>query len=175
MKAVYQAIRSRIESELTAIKWVRIWNNQLQNLEDGQQIPFLFPAVFVEFLDVQYTQLGGGIQNGLCRLRLHILDEFWNGDDQEENLQVFDVKDSVYKLLNNWKSETAQTSPFLRTSEEQDTSHSNLYHFIQDYEVRFNDIAAQTPVNGVDATIDTITLIKAIEITNDTIKTAGDF
>lgn len=175
MKSVYLAIRSKIETDLPAIKHVRVWNNQLQFIEEQTQIPFLFPAVFVEFLDVAYTQLGGGIQEGLCRLRLHICSEFWNGEDQEENLEVFDIKDSVYRLLNNWKSTTSQTVPFLRTSEEQDTSHTNIYHFIQDYEVRFNDVAATTPINGVEAEIDTLTLNKEVVITNDIIKTAGEF
>ena len=175
MKAVYEAIRARIESECPDVAHVRVWNNQLALMEAREQLAFNFPADFIEFTENEYSQLGEGIQecNGL--ITLHICDNFYNGDDIEENLQIFDIKTDVFKALNDWKSTTARTSPFMRVNEAQDTEHSNVYHFIQTYAVRWQDASAQRPING--ATVEDVELVlnKEVRITSQVIKTAGSF
>jgi len=151
MKAVYQAIREQIQLECPDIKHVRLWNNQVQFNADGMQIEYLKPAVFIEFLSpINYTKLGCGLQKADdVVIRLHIVHEFYNGIEQEENLGVFDIKDDVYFALEEWKSETAKTGHMTRIAEELDTSHTNIYHFIQDYTINWIDDVSQRIKNGV--------------------------
>lgn len=150
MKALYLAIKAQLDAKVPGL-FIHIFNNQFDLTENKEMYSFPYPAVFVEFINDQpIEQLGGGYQiyNPLT-VRIHIAHDFYNNSDgtMEQNLLIFDVKDSVYKALQ--KFEPAGAVQFIRTSETQDYDHTNIYHFIQDYTTNYVDQNASEPVNGV--------------------------
>ena len=58
------------------IKTFDLWNEQVEFVE--QEEVFDTPAVFIEFLPVKWTNLGGGVQRAEATIRLHIVTP-WNG------------------------------------------------------------------------------------------------
>ena len=53
------------------IKTFDLWNEQVEFVE--QEEVFDTPAVFIEFLPVKWTNLGGGVQRAEATIRLHIV------------------------------------------------------------------------------------------------------
>lgn len=161
MKEFYLALRTYLLAQVTDILHLRMWNNQLDYMESGEQIPFNFPAVFVDFSNIEYFDLGNKWQNGTLQVDLHICDEMWNGADQEENLQIFDLKELIYKSLSQIQLDTA--SPITRIAEQTDTTHTNIYHYIQSYKV---EIVANAEGTIIELTDILLNLTAVREITN---------
>jgi hypothetical protein len=49
MRAFFEAIKSRINTELPEYKTVNLFNSQEQSLEELKEEVLVFPAVFVDF------------------------------------------------------------------------------------------------------------------------------
>ena len=142
MKEFYLALKTYLLAQVPTILHLRMWNSQLGYMETGEQIPFLFPAVFVDFSNIDYSDLGNKWQNGTLQVDLHICDEMWNGAYEEENLEVFDLKELIYKALSQTK--LGLSAPITRINEQTDPTHTNIYHYIQSYRVEIVDNAEGT-------------------------------
>lgn len=175
MKSLYEDIREQIEDN-TSVTFVRLWNNQIQLSEDGQQIPFPFPACFIDFPLIEWAQRGKGTQNSDLTIRIHICFESFHTDKNEEDLALFDLREEVYLALQDFKPTNA--GKLLRISEQTDTRHSNIYHWIMDFTTTYMDSVAQYPRGGVTAEIETLTINKDLIIdagTVDGIRTDFEF
>lgn len=138
--------------------YVRIWNNQLDLVMNGNMEMFNMPAIFTGFSTATINNLMGGdgvqMYDPLI-LEIHILywqmnaggDTFTDGTF-EQNLEVFDFKNRVYATLQAFK--TSKGSPLNRTSEELDYSHAGVYHFIQRYATTWVDDNLQVFEYGGD-------------------------
>lgn len=118
----------------------RIWNNQLAWEEQGKLYNYLKPAVFLEVINnVQYDELGLGMQSADVGWRIHLIDEFYDAQDGtlEQDLQIFDLRDQVVALLSLY--EPTACGPLVRTAEGQDYEHKNLYHYVIDFICNFTD------------------------------------
>lgn len=149
MKALIQAIKTQLAT-VTELKTIRVYNNQFDLVEDQQIYSFAWPCAFIEIVNEQPAhQLGAGFQVfDPVIVRIHIGHEYYNGDGtQEENLDVFDLKDKVYKALQKFEPDGA--SAFFRSAENQDYTHTNLYHYIMDFTTTWIDSSMVEPVNGV--------------------------
>lgn len=135
--------------------YVRMWNNQADFLLAGRMELFQMPAFFIEFTTASTlgVMAGEGVQlYDPVVVRIHIL--HWQLDANgnfidggfEQNLDVFDTKDKVYKLLQKFKP--SKGSPMNRSSEVQDYNHPGVYHFIQEYLTTWTDELMQEPVGG---------------------------
>lgn len=177
MKSLYQEIRAKLESEISGIH-VRLWNNQIQLSEEGMQIPFPTPAVFIEFPSIPWMQGGKGTQRtdeGFF-IRLHIIFYSENAVENEEDLGLFDLRESVYMAVQDFKP--TQAGKLDRFFETTDVNHTNLYDWMMDFRTTFQDTAAQFPRGGVTAQINTLTLNTDLIIdpgTVDGIRTAKEF
>lgn len=141
MKELIIEIRDKIQESLPEIKHVAVWNNQVAQLEAGDNWAFALPAVFIQ-LDVNdIVQLGRYAEEYDLRVIIHIVQEFYNGDRMDENLTIFDLKQKVFKAIKNLHGETSST--LTRVGEEQDFDHTNIYHFIQTYQTRLTDTSAE--------------------------------
>lgn len=153
MKALYLAIKERIESLAPAVKFIHVFNNQFELTENGQIYSFPFPCVFIEFQNDQpVQQLGNGIQiYQPLIIRVHIGHNQYDAADgtMEQDLNVFDLKQQVFSALQ--KFEPAGAVMFIRTNETQDTNHTNIYHFIQEYTTSYVDQQQAEPVGGITA------------------------
>lgn len=157
MRALFTAIKDRIEDKVPEIKFIAMWNSQTEMFEDfegnkGSMVDaYQMPCVFVEFQnDLQPQQLGQGVQMYdplIIKIRL-VHQQFDAGDGtQEQNFDVYDLKQKLYKYLNRFEPDGA--SAFVRNGETQDQSHTNIYNFVQAYVTNYIDNSAQGPVDGV--------------------------
>jgi len=137
MKDFYIAFRTYLLTAVPTIAHCRMWNNQLDYMESGEQIPFLFPAVFVDFSNIEFSDLGAKWQTTNLQMDLHICSEMWNGANQEENLDIFDLKDEIYHAIGQVKM--GNSTPLMRISENTDVTHNNIYHYIQSWTLSLTD------------------------------------
>ncbi len=162
MKTLYQNIRTQLEAHTSAAH-VRLWNNQMQLSEEGQQIPFQFPACFIDFPTIEWKQLPKDVQQseGLL-VRIYIAFESFATFENEEDLAVFDLRQEVYLALQQFKP--TKGSKLLRIAEQTDTRHSNVYLWVMDFVTNFQDSVGQYPRGGVTAQINTLTLTNDVQI-----------
>jgi len=98
-KEIYISIIEALSS-LNEIKHIDLWNRQVEFLE--QENPFPRPAVFVEFGQVDWTQLKNGTLSweGRGTVNLHIVTD-WNGSaaagssTMEDNLAGWELSKTI--------------------------------------------------------------------------------
>lgn len=148
MKQLYLDIKARLKLKIPDLNFIAVYNNQFDLMEGQQIYSFPFPCAFVEIVsDSEAQQLGNGVQIfDPLYVKIHIGHEFYNGDNQEENLAVYDLRDKVYKALQKWEPNGAVA--FIRSSETQDPDHTNVYHFVQTYTTNYIDTIMEQPVDG---------------------------
>lgn len=163
MKLLFLAIQQYLLSVLTAfnITYIRVWNDQVQNLIDGKDETFSLPAIFIEFPDeIQWQQLGGGNQIvDPLLIKVHLLHEFYDAQDgtMGQNLAVLDMAESIFTSFQDWMPDTMviggvtyqiPVGSMVRLSDKQDMQHTNLYHFISTYQTTWVDSKMNRPVGG---------------------------
>jgi len=149
MKDFIQAIITQLEIKCTTIH-INVWNNQLAEMEKGEQMTFPLPSAFVEVIsDTPTIQLGNGVQlYDPLTVRIHVLHEKYNTQEYfYADFDVYDVKQLVYLALQKFEPTNACT--FVRISESQDNNHDNVYHYIIDFATNLMDFSAQEPRNSL--------------------------
>jgi hypothetical protein len=137
---LFTDLLARIRTEIPEFQFVHIWNNQLEQLEDGLTYAFPFPNCFVEIASPNdYTPIGRGYSTGELVVRIHIGHEEYDagGGNFEENRSVFSLRNKVVNKLNNYQP--IATSSLMRTAEQQDYGHTNVYHYIVEFRCAFID------------------------------------
>ena len=140
MKQLILDIIARINT-VQGVNFVAVWNNQLSDIESGDVYSFPFPAVFIDIQDYNINDIGNGVQvyEDLI-INIHIVTEFYNNsvyEAQEQNLDIFDLKQDIFKALYLFEPNNAVA--FTRLGEQQDKDYTNLYHFIQSYKTNLLD------------------------------------
>lgn len=167
------------------VTYIRMWVNQYQRVLNGDMEDMPFPCILVEFVDpLEWQQLGNGVQTiDPLRIRLHILYQELDAGDgsMEQNLDIFAFTQAIYEALQDWMPTTitiptgekfagTYTVPLgamVRKTEIQDNEHTDLYHFISEYETNWIEPSLVAPVGGSNS--GTITYDFAeIEPWNDT-------
>jgi len=119
---------------------VRIWNNNLQSMKEGETYMFPLPALFVEVLNDQiYQTIGQEFRATDLTFRVHILHEFYDAQDGtfEQDLIVYDLRDKIIALLTYF--EPTACGPLEALTETQDYDHDNIYHYLIDFVCHFID------------------------------------
>jgi hypothetical protein len=141
MKALYEAIIAELGA-VKALKYVDVYNGQLDQYRDGETFAFPWPCAFVEIVVQGVNALGGMYDEQYdLEVNIHIGHEYYHGDTLGRNLEVFDITQAVYKVLKRFCPDGAST--FTRTGEVQDFNHTNIYHFTQTYATTWIDISAE--------------------------------
>jgi hypothetical protein len=150
MKNLFLDIQTRILNTIPEITYVRMFNNQFEKaVNDNSTYDFPFPCVFVEFInDQEPKQLGAGVQ-----IYEPLFIKFYLGVNEldsasgtlDQNLSIFDLKDKLYKALQ--KFEPTKAGMFIRTAEEQDYDHTNIYIWNQTYKTSYIDDNMYEPIN----------------------------
>lgn len=117
----------------------RVWNNQLGSERDGKIYDYPKPAAFVEFITpVTYAELGGNFGSADLGINIHLVHEYYNQDGTfEQDLAVFDLRDSIVRLLSQYKPTACGL--MYKVNEQQDYDHDNLYHYIIGFVANFTD------------------------------------
>lgn len=119
-------------------------------------IPFHLPAVFIEFADIPWEDLSGGVQRGKALLRLHILqyslgdssaDVFGQeGEEKTEAMRLLDTLEALHKACQGMagKSEDDLYSwtALTRSRTRSDTRHNILSLDILEYTTILTDSTA---------------------------------
>lgn len=143
----------------TSNLFVRIWNNQVQYEEEGKLESYPKPAAFLEVVTgAAYEILGEGYRKVDLALRVHLVHIFYNNEGTfEQDLAIFDLRDSLLKLFHLYKP--VGCSSFIAIAEEQDFSHTNVYHYIITFICSLVDDAAAkeydetTPPSELDLSV----------------------
>lgn len=87
---LYAAIRDQVKQELTGVKWIDLDSGQLDNPE--QNYPFPFPAVFIDFPNIDWQDAGERMQDGDVQVNCRIAFRIYNqthGNTQDNAYDTF--------------------------------------------------------------------------------------
>lgn len=136
-------------STIPELKHLKIYNSQLDYLEKGGEYAFSFPAVFIELQTDSFEQLPNEYQNIDIVYKFHIVQDYYNSDlNLEQNLSIFDLRDILVKKLSFFKP--TKGGIIVKSVEQQDFNHSNVYHYILEYKGHFIDDAAVKAINQIN-------------------------
>jgi hypothetical protein len=177
MIALYEQIKTKLETLKDAdgsntFKWIHVWNNQLELIDQSKTYETQYPACFIEFDPQEIRQLGAGYQSFDLLLRFHIIHQLTDAEDgtMEQNLDVFALKTRVFKLIQ--KFEPPSASMFIRNREIPDHRHGRLYEFTQEYKTEYIENTAAEPIDG--KVIDPDTLKLTLSLTVDEVDNPGE-
>jgi len=168
MKQLLIDIITYIRAEMPEILTVAEWNSQYEQIEEGDSYGFMLPAIFIELVnEAPRIQLSNGVTlYDPLNVKFHVITEEYNNDvfttdnNQDMNLSYRDVLQTIYNkfYLKEFNGAVAMVS----TGEENDTQHTNIYHFISTFVTNYVDFNQSRPVNRITAT-PTYTVIKEID------------
>jgi hypothetical protein len=129
---LYNSLKTDLEA-ISGIKHVALWRNNLER--ENEEIPFLFPVIFIEFLPSNYRDKGKGAssQEYDMVVRLHICFESYKDEDTD----ILTLTDLVWDTIH--ANQYGTFGKLLRRSEEQNFDHDNVQDYIQDYQTLGND------------------------------------
>lgn len=170
MKQLLIDIITYIRAELPELLTVSEWNNQYDDIcvNEGQQYGYQLPACFIEIVNPNpRIQLGNGTTlYDPLEIKFHVITENYNSDtfvdynNLEMNLSYRDILLSIYNKF--YLKEFNGAVAMVATSEENDTQHTNIYHFISTFVTNYVDFNQNRPVNGISSNPD-YTIIKQID------------
>src|SRR5574343_447495 len=131
VKEAILSLRSKLQ-ELPSLQFVAIWNNQLNQDEEGQIYSFPKPAAFIEARTPNpFLPIGGGYSQSDVKFVIHVVDDQYNNPDGtfEQEITVFHVKG-------------------------QDYEHTNLYHYTIEFLTGLIDTAGSGEDQGAVITKD---------------------
>jgi len=130
--ALYNQLKARLET-LSALKYVRLWNNQFER--EDVNVSFNYPCCFIEFADINYTDDLNGRQRVAMTVNLHIGFESYKTEDTD----ILQLKQDINELVHFWS--TQNNTKFLRRSEVQNFDHTNIQEYIISYGVTGIDVS----------------------------------
>jgi hypothetical protein len=150
-----------LKTDLTAIsgvKHVAMWRNQIE--KENVENPFLYPAIFVQFLPSNYRDKGklASSQEYDLIVRLHICFESY----KDEDTTILTLADNVWQTVHNKQYGTF--GKLLRRNEEEDFDHPNVQDYIQDYATLVNDNQTQDTTTATLAPNLTTEIVKPNEL-----------
>lgn len=132
------------------VNWAAVWNDQLNRMDDQSGLSLPFPAIYVEMLPQEWNMLSAGVSQCDIVWKIHICHQQFDSMDGffDQNLDVFDLRDSVKTALMLFKP--TNCGSWIASGEEQDYSHTNIYHYILEFTCCFIDTKGSgfDPTNG---------------------------
>lgn len=160
---LYIALKAQIET-YSAIKHVDLWNNQIER--ENVEITFAYPAVFIEFANINYTDQTKGVQSFEMDCLIHIVDVSY----EKTNTNILQLKQNVNAYIQNFTQ--GYHTKMLRRNDQPNYDHTNVQEWITTYHISGKDFSANT-LPTTEANVDTIVLNLEPIITNHTINTAS--
>lgn len=105
MDIIYRSLVKRIKMQIPEIRWIDLDGGQLEFLDESY--PVQFPAVFIDFRNIQYQQLSRNYQQGTVsigvRVAFNIYEDF-HGDspDIEQAADRLKLLNKVYVALHGF-------------------------------------------------------------------------
>lgn len=153
-KQLYLAVIERLktivnESGEQTLRHFDLWNENVAFIE--QEAIFAMPAVFVEFLPIDWKSLGGGVQSAQIQFRLHIVTNTKGSAAdgstyQPDALQLFDLLDDVHRALSGFRG--SHFRQLQRVASHTNHNHEELIESIETFAVNVDDVSGQFAGNG---------------------------
>lgn len=147
-KQLYLAVIGRLqqvedENKEPAIKHFDLWNEQVTFI--GQEDPFDLPAVFIEFLPIQWHTENDGAQTAGVQFRLHIVTPFKGSTAggsayRTEALALFDLLTDIHRVMFNMSGDGFRST--LRVQSDTNHNHEELIESIETYQACVSDRSA---------------------------------
>ena len=139
-KQIYKAICKRLSEQVTDVKHIDLWNNNIAVLSGGAV--WQRPAVFVEFETIEWKQLQKGVRTGDVGVRLHIVTDAisYNGsadERQEIALSYFDLIDRINAEMQGLRGDNF--AGFMLTTSATNHDHAELIESVERYVTRVQD------------------------------------
>ena len=109
-------------------------------MEEGAIETFPFPCTFIEVqMPEDHAQLGGGITDSTVTFKIHIGSVEYDAQDGtlEENKTIFAYRDDVVAALTHYQP--TGCGRLMKIREQQDYEHTNVYHYIIEFQCAFID------------------------------------
>lgn len=161
---LYNEIDAQILAEVSEIKLVQLWNNQLDN--EDQEEARAYPLCYIEFSSIVWFELAKGLAEADVTITVRTVIERLQTDDRT----FLTLVEDVYKALQLFDHDCF--TPLKRVAERQDVDHDNCIVWETDFTTKLVDGAAYTDEDKptVTATLDVST---DLDIDDDIIRT-GD-
>ena len=127
-------------AEIAEIKFSAIWNNQASHIEAGEIYSFEMPSAFIEIVSDQNQDLGFAYQGSDITVNIHLMHEYYNGGQMEQDFNIFSLRDLIIKKFCKFKA--SKTGVFIKINETQDFEHTNVYHYVVGFKTHFIDDTA---------------------------------
>lgn len=124
-----------------------LWNRQVEFVE--QETPFVTPAVFVEFMPVEWHNDKSAAQDAMLSFRLHIVTHWYANTAanlvdpgiRATALDYLDIPSLVFKALNRQPCEfgSGNFSPLCRTASIVNHDHERFVDSIEEYRCHLRD------------------------------------
>lgn len=142
-KQIYQAICTQLSKRVPEIKFIDLWNNNIQTLNGGAVWPL--PAVFIEFETIEWRGQNNGTRRGDVAIRLHIITRaiatHGHRDPQmPEALAFFDLIDRINAAMQGLRGDNF--SGFQLTTSATNHDHAELLESVERYITGAQDITA---------------------------------
>ena len=142
--ALYTALKTKIET-LTTLKYVALWNNQFQS--EKENVSFGFPNCFIEFTNINYTEMLNGNQLYSMDVVLHLGFESYKTEDTA----ILQLKQDLQAVVHYFQQ--GYNTKMLRRSEAQNFDHDNIQEYIITYAVSGKDFTTnKLPVTPATVT-----------------------
>lgn len=164
-KQIFIDVKSKLETDLSGVVFkVDLFNNQFDH--EPEERPFKYPAVFIEFSDIQYFDNTSGVQK--CELEMTLHCGFHSLIDTITFLDTIQlISQSIHKFGGDY------FSPFIRISENMDTNHDNVTVWQIVFKTTLTDENSIVTRDQILTTVNTLELTRFIDIDNTIIR-SGD-
>lgn len=101
-KKLYIELAQKIETSVSAVQWIDLWNSQVMNIETEH--PFPAPAVFLAFRSQGIDDIGEKAQNVHLFVDVFVFyetfaDTYKGSFNQDDALKFLDIMDDLNKIL----------------------------------------------------------------------------
>lgn len=178
---LYKAVYNRIADAVPEVNHVAKWNNQTNN--EANELPFDFPAVFIGFSSITWTEataqsyntnLAANQQSADITLTLYCA--FWFKDEETASFELYEpIINKLYMAINGLQSD--DFTPLQRVAEREDNNHGPVIVWEIDFRTRLIETVDEGSMTLVPAPL-TIQLTGDLIINPNTdanIRTAGEF
>ena len=178
---LYKAIQARIADSVREVNHIAKWNNQTN--DEANELPFDFPAVFIGFSSIAWTEsaatpyntnLAANQQTANVTITLYCA--FWHKDEETQSFEVYEpILNNIYQSVSGLQADFF--TPLQRVAEREDNNHGPVIVWEIDFTTKLTELVDE-------GTKELITTPLTVQFTGDliinpvtdaTIRTAGDF
>lgn len=146
-KTIYLAVIERLKEKIPEIKYFDLWNQNVEFIEE--ESVWDRPAVFIEFLPIDWKAFGGGIQQADIVFNLHVVTDYnapsHDGSEyQAESLYAYDLLDRIHLSLHRMRGEHYNSCRRLRSTTNH--NHSEILENIEQYSIHVDDYSGVSEV-----------------------------